>query len=377
MGYQSILIFPFILIATFKLKYSLLCLDMTGYITNVTEIVTSRKSGNDYFDVYLKTSPTVQEVIRVMIKHNRSIKRSFFSEAKEIPVKITNLTKRDNVSFFNSNFNSSSLVKTHLTTSFDFAADNLFSSIDHVNTFEKGTFNIKGAFIWSSAETKAKKKDGSMERVRDGVIVQREDSTISVSVWGKLIDSMSKERVCYEFIPLRLKQLYGHPKLATEPTSSIKLSKDVIEVNWDKVETLDWKKVEQDFHDNHFPTIPGSIIGCSVDLFPKCVFCKKKINIPQNEKMFSCPLCNERLITKKLHFGFAGRMEVENGEDTLSLTFFKEVMHPFLGKNFELQDKQTIEDKILELSDCVKITYSKSKLVVTNILEVEEEDDLI
>uniref|UniRef100_A0A7M5XLJ5 Uncharacterized protein n=1 Tax=Clytia hemisphaerica TaxID=252671 RepID=A0A7M5XLJ5_9CNID len=209
-------------------------IDMTGYITNVTEIVTSRKSGNDYFDVYLKTSPTVQEVIRVMIKHNRSIKRSFFSEAKEIPVKITNLTKRDNVSFFNSNFNSSSLVKTHLTTSFDFAADNLFSSIDHVNTFEKGTFNIKGAFIWSSAETKAKKKDGSMERVRDGVIVQREDSTISVSVWGKLI-----------------------------------------------------------------------------------------------------------------------------------------------GKNFELQDKQTIEDKILELSDCVKITYSKSKLVVTNILEVEEEDDLI
>ena len=75
-------------------------LDLTGYILRVTEVVQSKTTSNEYFDVYFKTSPSEHQTIRVMKKHNRSINRIFFLNQKEIPVKMTNLTKGDGVSFY-------------------------------------------------------------------------------------------------------------------------------------------------------------------------------------------------------------------------------------------------------------------------------------
>ncbi|XP_066930916.1 uncharacterized protein [Clytia hemisphaerica] len=352
--------------------------DLTGYITNVTQSVMSKHTGNEYFDVHLKTSPNEQSIIRVMKKHNRSIKRSFFLDARQIPVRLTKLTQGDNVLFYNSIYKFSTVIKEHVTTNFNYE-DNLFTPISTIISNEMGTFNVKGAFAWIKDETVVEKKDKSNERARDGVIVETTTSSISVTVWGKMIDKITTEKAVYEFTQLKLKTLWSYPKLDVTDTSTIEIDASAVtDVNWNAVDMLDWDKIEKAHKDKFFPTIVASIIGCSVDLFPTCVHCKKKITVPPNQKSFSCQLCGGRLLISKLPLGFVGNVQLENNDDDpLSLTFFPEVLHPFLGKNFLHFEKEDIEDKILELSDMVEITYSKNKRTITKITELEEEVDLI
>ena len=71
--------------------------DYSGYVTEVTDLLTSKDTGNHYYDVRLKTSPKDVNSIRVMTKQNPAIKRNLFQQKKDAsqPVKMTQLTKTE------------------------------------------------------------------------------------------------------------------------------------------------------------------------------------------------------------------------------------------------------------------------------------------
>ena len=81
-------------------------LDFTRYVHEVTDVLTSKETGNKYFDVRLKASGKTTDIIRVMTKQNPSIKIQLFKDKKfaSQPVKLTNVTKvASGTLFFNSN----------------------------------------------------------------------------------------------------------------------------------------------------------------------------------------------------------------------------------------------------------------------------------
>ena len=225
------------------------------------------------------------------------------------------------------------------------------------------------------------KKDDTQQRAREGTIVQAPNKVISVTIWGSFIDEI-KEQACYEFKEMKLKNLWGFPKLSSSTMTSIKSSKDAMDINWTMVQMLDWSAIEKNYKEKFYPTVLGSFIGCEVDIYPTCIGCNKKVNVPQNQERFSCPFCNKRLQASRLPIGFNGKLELEGEDDNndiLSLTFFADVFYPFLGKDFlrNYENKESIEDKILDLSDTVMITYSKNKKTITDIKQVQEKDELI
>ena len=57
-------------------------LDFTGYVHEMTDVLTSKESGNKYFDVRLKTPGTTTDTICVMTKQNPSIKIQLFKDKK-------------------------------------------------------------------------------------------------------------------------------------------------------------------------------------------------------------------------------------------------------------------------------------------------------
>ena len=80
--------------------------DYSGYVTEVTDLLTSKDTGNRYYDVHLKTSPKDVNSISVMTKKNPAIKRNLSQQKKDAsqPVKMTQLTKTETgIIFFNSN----------------------------------------------------------------------------------------------------------------------------------------------------------------------------------------------------------------------------------------------------------------------------------
>ena len=89
------------------LKHSSSISDFTGYVHEVTDVLTSKSNGNQYFDIRLKTSEKDIDIIRVMIKQNPNVKIRLFKDKKKSsqPITMTNVTKieENEMLFFNSN----------------------------------------------------------------------------------------------------------------------------------------------------------------------------------------------------------------------------------------------------------------------------------
>ena len=341
---------------------------------HVTDNRTSGSTGNSYFDVHFKTSPAEQETVRVMKKCNPSLNRTFFIQKKQLPVKLCNLSKASDVLFYNSYYGS--FVDEAKLVPFK-STDLHFHAIAEIKKSATGFYNVKGNFQWWGKEELKTKKDGTTERLREGVIVDESKSYLPISIWGNLIDIIVEEKV-HEFAQIQAKYYYSILKLGTTHMTQIVVSPEEIKVDWTVIQMIDWAKIEQQEKEKSFPTILGAFASCEIDIFPKCISCKKKIVVPTGEKRFSCPSCNRRLLASKLPVGFTGNVDVEDGDNLLQLTFFSDVLVPFFGENFldvYQNQKQTLEDKILDLSDEVKITYSAAKKVITKIIQVEDKDE--
>ena len=139
------------------------------------------------------------------------------------------------------------------------------------------------------------------------------------------------------------------------------------------IKSVDWKKVEEDEKNKSFSTINDAvIIGCDIEMYPQCTNkkCCRKITPPPNETRFSCQ-CGQRLDSAYLRVGFSGKIDVENENDDVELTFHPDVLKPLFGDDFVQQyfeKKLALQDKVMDLTKRnAKITYSKAKKEVTNI----------
>ena len=181
--------------------------DYSGYVTEVTDLLTSKGTGNHYYDVRLKTSPKDVNSIRVMTKQNPAIKRNLFQQKKDAsqPVKMTQLTKTETgIVFFNSNCGSR--IEDIPSVPFMNTPIDELNLIDIKDKFS-GDFTIKGCIRWvkdvaevpvnNHSETKA----GNARFVRDAII---SDGTfhLPISVWGDTINQINEFQY-YKAYPYR------------------------------------------------------------------------------------------------------------------------------------------------------------------------------
>ena len=329
---------------------------------------TAGKSGNLYFDVNIKTSPSDQVLIRIMKKSNAAIRRKVFVDRLHKPVHITKISKSGDIYFYNA-YRGSFFEDCTVSFGID---DFETQPLQQIKDSTTGYFNVKGKLKWSGTEQLRDKKDGSSERLREGIIVDETGNNIPVSIWGKSIESITPNKV-FVFTHLQVKYFYGIQKLTTTKSTNIIASKDDFAVDMASVTPIDWVKLEQDEKAKSFPSVSNAtIVNCEIDIHPSCTNkkCLKKITPPE-EAFFSCPHCGRRLASAFLTIGFTGMIQIEKGiEDDLELTCSADVLKPLFGDDFLHQfmdKKQMLADKILGLSKKVKITYSDIKKEVSNI----------
>ena len=100
--------------------------------------------------------------------------------------------------------------------------------------------------------------------------------------------------------------------------------------------------------------------------------------MPDGEKRFSCSSCHQRLISAKLPIGFSGEIDINTDTGIIKLTFFPEVLTIF-GDNVLEQFSECpedLEDKILDQTGEIDITYSDARKVITEIVQHEEIPDV-
>ena len=262
------------------------------------------KSGNPYFNITVKTSPSDQQTVRIMKKANPSVKSSAFSARINKPIHFGNISKTPNgdVYFFNK-YRGSFYEESNVSFSIE---DYQISSLQEVKNNEKQFYDVKVKIKWLSDEELKVKKDGSNERLREATIVDESGNSVPLSIWGKSIDSIKDEKV-HIFTHLQVKFYYGILKLSTSKATVIIVSKDDFQIDM-KLIKVDWKKVEDEENKKSFSTINNAvIIGCEIEMYRQCTNKKscRKITPPPNETRFSCQ-CGQRLHAAYLRVGLNG-----------------------------------------------------------------------
>lgn len=340
----------------------------------MTESITS-KTGGTYFDIYIKTSPSDQKTVRVTKRSNPTLKRKCFIDKKELPVKLHNLGKGDNMLFYNNS--RGSMITDEKLISFHIDDIHL-NEINDIKDEVQGIFNLKALIKWNGIEEMKNKRNGSKERLREAVFIDQEKNSIAVSIWGQLIDAIQENKIV-QLTNLKIHFFYDVQKLTTTYLTRAKVMGDAdFDVNMEDIEIVNWKKLEADEKEKSHPTITGSIVGCQVDIYPTCISksCRRRVTVPPGEERFSCNHCGQRLFSNKLHTGFVASVDIEpdvveeeDDDEIMQLTCFSESLAPFFGKSFFKNfngEKHILEDKILDLEKVI-VTYSLSKNVIEEI----------
>ena len=125
-------------------QYSSSLSDLIGYVQGLSDLLTSKYSGNKYFQVRLKTSEKNIDIVKFMKKQNPTIKLQLFKEKMDAshPIKLSNLTEvNTGAIFFNSN-RGSRIEDVFAVPFMNTLVDDL-KLIDIKGKFS-GTFNLKG-----------------------------------------------------------------------------------------------------------------------------------------------------------------------------------------------------------------------------------------
>ena len=345
-------------------------LDQIGYIMHVGENVHSKK-GNSYFDVTVKTSAKINVTMRVMKKTNLTIHRDFFMKKIQKAVLLRHLSKSGETYFYNSYYGSwmedARIIEFKHTDVYE-------SSVSEIKSQSTGTFSFKAALKWIGKEKQAE----NGKTLREAIIIDADKNILPITVWQETINKCQDYKV-HHFTNCTLKFYFSVQKLATTKFTQVTVTDDTFDINWNGIEITDWCKLEQDEKLKLFPCIKATdIIGCSVKIFPKCTSCNKQVSVPDGEKRFSCSSCHQRLISAKLPIGFSGEIDINTDTGIIKLTFFPEVLTIF-GDNVLEQFSECpedLEDKILDQTGEIDITYSDARKVITEIVQHEEIPDV-
>ena len=344
-------------------------LDFTGYVHEVTDVLTSKETGNKYFDVRLKTSGTTTDIIRVMTKQNPGIKIQLFKDKKfaSQPVKLTNVTKvASGTLFFNSN--RGSRIEDVSAVTFKNTPLKDLKLIDIKDKFS-GTFTVKGCIKWLKEATQPSPSAGL---VRDAMLA---DGThhIPISILKDTID-LAEEGKYYKFINVAAKYFFGQKLYITDSTEVIILEEgDAPTINWEAID-LNPPQVtpkKATMMTLHSP----DILSVKLNFYPICIRskCSKKITVLPGDEVVQCKDCGCSMLLEKCKCGFNGTIEFEHDSKEINLTVFADTLGKYLKEDVvekykDCQDK--LNEKILRMQN-ILITYN-TKRVITEISDIQQ-----
>lgn len=357
-------------------KFLFVILDLSGYVSSVTEKLTS-KTGNTYYDVGFKISEQDNVIVRVMKKTNATLDSNFFVERIGKGLMLSNMSKSDlqHIYFYNQYYGSTSV---EIKLNFKFTDLHYTKLKDVLNARISEKFNVIGFIRWISDTHNAGQ---TPKKVRDAII---NDGTahIPIAFWEKHCEL--KEDTCYQISSVMLKE-YCYKRIATTAASTIVPSDHLQQENidWTAAMMVDYKKKENDEVNRLNPTlICPEIVTVDISTFPVCANpgCKKKIEIAGQLKSVRCISCSKKQLVKKLAIGFSGEIQLKTNEGVcVDLTFFPETLNLYFGKKDILEEykdsMEELEDLILELED-VDFTYNDCKKVVKTISDHEIREDI-
>ena len=348
--------------------------DYTGYITEVTDLLTSRESGNHYFDIRVKTSPKDIDTIRIMSKQNPNIRRNLFQEKKNAsqPVKLTNVTKVENgPSFFNSNRGS----RIHDISAVSFS-NTPIDDLKLINIKDKysGTYALKGCIKWvnSVLQVDNGKTSGSDKAkfVRDGILA---DDTyhLPISVWGETIDKI-EEGSYYKLTHIGTKSYYGQKLYTRRETQVIPMDDaDAPIIDWDNID-LNPPPVTPRKQPSNQLTATG-VSSLKLSFYPICTSakCQKKIVVLPGDDILECGECGNSMLIEKRKESFDAVIQFENDGSNTTLTAFPDILTKYFKENVIAKYKehpQALKKKILQMEN-ILVSYN-SKRIITNIADI-------
>ena len=355
--------------------------DYIGYVTEVTSLLTSKDTGNHYYDVRLKTSPKDVNSIRVMTKQNPAIKRNLFQQKKDAsqPVKMTQLTKTETgIIFFNSN--QGSRIKDIPSVPFMNTPIDELNLIDIKDKFS-GDFTIKGCIrcvkdvaevpVNNHSETKA----GNARFVRDAII---SDGIfhLPISVWGDTINQINESQ-CYKLTHTGAKHYFGQ-KLYTKKETTPLIDLDIPVINSDNIDL------------NPSPVTPKKpalstlkapeVVNVKLTFYPVCRTPKcnrKKLKVLPGDDMVDCGQCNHSVVLEKCKYSSDGEIQFEDTESReITLTVFPDTLNNYFKEDviqIHKDNLQELKRKILRLTD-ITVSYNSRRIITesTNIAKLED-----
>eukprot|EP00794_Sanderia_malayensis_P002924 gene2924-3377_t len=161
--------------------------DYCGYVTHVNDFQRS-SSGNEYFDISMKTSPNTVMKVRVMVKTaEREEKQKLFHEKLNVPVLLKDLSEGySGFAFFNQR---STIEDGAEHVSFKCDEEKLIDLGSLEDKIILGTFCVRGLLKWIGDEKVVNVNKPSnaptTKTVREAVI-KDETGQISISLWEEL-----------------------------------------------------------------------------------------------------------------------------------------------------------------------------------------------
>ena len=320
-------------------------LDFTGYVHEVTDVLTSKESRNKYFDVRLKTSGTTTDTISVMTKQNPNIKIQLFKDKKfdSQPVKLTNVTQVANGTlFFNSNCGGR--IEDVSAVTFKNTPVEDLQLIDIKDKFS-GTFTVKGCIKWLND---AIQPSASAGLVRDAMLADGMHH-IPMSIWKDTID-LVEEGKYYKFTNVAAKYFFDQKLCTRESTEVIVLEDgDAPTINW---EIIDLNPPQVTPKKATLMTLHSpDILSVKLNLYPICIRsnCSKKITVLPGDEVVQCKDCGRSMLLEKCKRGFDSTIEFEHDSKEINLTVFPDTLGKYLNEDVvekykDCQDnlKQTI-----------------------------------
>ena len=295
-----------------------------------------------------------------------------------------NVTKSNNsnISFFNQYYGS--VLEDAKSMSFKLT-DMEPMTLSEISEKVEGRYNFTACIKWTEQEKtidlKNKDNTTTKKRLREGVVADKSESFIPISIWEKHIDVI-EEGKCYYFENISIRQYFI--KKLSSTTATVISQSDQIEpttINWTGIDMTNFGKAEAHAKAIVSPTLCcPEILSVSITIFPVCSnpSCNKKLEVPIGEKFVSCNSCQRRLLVQRLGAGFVGEIDVSSGNAQLTLTVFPEVLNSFFGKEdivSELFHKpEKLEEEMLVLHH-VDITYTASKMVISQMKVHETTED--
>ena len=205
------------------------------------------KSGNQYFDVKLKTAVDGYTNIRIMMSSNSGITPEYVNAKKALcnPVTLTKISSMESgTNFFNSG-RGSKIVEAGCKIDFkmDEAIDSPIASIKQKAT---GDYIVSGCIRWigEPQEYESSKAVESKKNVLRECVLMDSTDHICLTVWGNFLDEL-KENAWFRFTSLAVKQYHGTKLTTTLKTIIEQLEDASVNLNWDNVVVLNYLKHEK------------------------------------------------------------------------------------------------------------------------------------